>query len=117
VTLTLGIGLLNRLAANSGPALQKGDDATHAFPRPDDLAGLRPDEVRRPWFSRQKGQAMIELARSITEGRFDLDELAELPDAEAVKRLRGLRGVGRCRAAGPHRGRPRAGGLAAAARG
>jgi DNA-3-methyladenine glycosylase II len=38
---------------------------------------------------------MIELARSITEGRFDPDELAELPDEEAVRRLRGLRGVGR----------------------
>jgi DNA-3-methyladenine glycosylase II len=95
VTLTLGIRLLNRLAANYGPALQKGDDATHAFPRPDDLAGLRPEELRRLGFSRQKGQAMIDLARSITEGRFDLDELAELPDAEAVERLRGLRGVGR----------------------
>ncbi len=95
VTLTLGIRLLNRLAANYGPALAEGDDAAHAFPRPDDLAGLRPEELRRLGFSRQKGRAMIDLARSITEGRFDLDGLAELPDAEAVERLRGLRGVGR----------------------
>jgi DNA-3-methyladenine glycosylase II len=95
VTLTLGIRLLNRLAANYGPALQEGDDAAQAFPRPDDLAGLRPQELRRLGFSRQKGHAMIDLARSITEGRFDLDELAELPDEEAVDRLRGLRGVGR----------------------
>jgi DNA-3-methyladenine glycosylase II len=95
VTLTLGIRLLNRLAATYGPALQEGDEVAHAFPRPDDLAGLRPDELRRLGFSRQKGHAMIELARSITEGRFDPDELAELPDEEAVERLRGLRGVGR----------------------
>jgi DNA-3-methyladenine glycosylase II len=98
VTLTLGIRLLNRLAANYGPALQQGDEAAHAFPRPEDLARLRPESLRRLGFSRQKGRAMIELARSITEGRFDLDQLAELPDAEAVERLRGLRGVGRCSA-------------------
>lgn len=95
VTLTLGIRLLNGLAANYGPALQEGDATVHGFPRPDDLAGLRPDDLRRLGFSRQKGHAMIELARSITEGRFDPERLAELSDEEAVERLRGLRGVGR----------------------
>jgi DNA-3-methyladenine glycosylase II len=95
VTLTLGIRLLNSLAASYGAALPKGDPTVHSFPRPDDLAGLRPDELRRLGFSRQKGHAMIDLARSITEGRFDPEELAELPDEEAVARLRGLRGVGR----------------------
>jgi DNA-3-methyladenine glycosylase II len=95
VTLTLGIRLLNRLAATYGPALPEAEGAAHAFPRPDDLAGLRPEALRRLGFSRQKGHAMIDLARSITEGRFDLDALAELPDDEAAERLRGLRGVGR----------------------
>jgi DNA-3-methyladenine glycosylase II len=95
VTLTLGIRLLNRLVANYGPALAEGDEAAHAFPRPDDLAGLRPDGLRRLGFRRQKGRAMIDLARSVTGGRFDPDELAELPDEEAVERLRSLRGVGR----------------------
>ena len=96
VTLTLGIRLLNGLAANYGPALQEGDATVHAFPRPDDLVGLQPDDLRRIGFSRQKGRAMIELARSITEGRLNfLEGLAELPDEEAVERLRGLRGVGR----------------------
>jgi DNA-3-methyladenine glycosylase II len=95
VTLTLGIRLLNRLAADYGPALPNGDEAAHAFPRPDDLAGLRRDDLRRLGFSRQKGRAMTELAQSITERRCDLDELAEVPDEEAVVRLCGLRGVGR----------------------
>jgi DNA-3-methyladenine glycosylase II len=95
VTLTLGIRLLNRLAANYGPVLREGDGAAHAFPRPDGLAGLRPEQLRRIGFSRQKGRAMIDLAWSITERRFDLDELAELPDEEAVKRLRDLPGLGR----------------------
>ncbi len=95
VTLTLGIRLLNQLAANYGLALRESDEAAHAFPRPEDLTDLRPEQLRQFGFSRQKGHAMIELARSITEGRFNLDELAELPDDEAVERLCGLRGVGR----------------------
>jgi DNA-3-methyladenine glycosylase II len=61
VTLTLGIRLLNGLAASYGPALQEDGATVHAFPRPDDLAGLRPDDLRRIGFSRRKGQVMIEL--------------------------------------------------------
>jgi DNA-3-methyladenine glycosylase II len=95
VTLTLGIRLLNGLTANYGPALQEGDGTVHAFPRPDDLAGLLPEAWRRIGFSRQKGRAMIDLARSITKGRLDLEGLAGLSDEEAIGRLRGLRGVGR----------------------
>jgi DNA-3-methyladenine glycosylase II len=95
VTLTLGIRLLNRLAANYGAAFHEGDATVQAFPRPGDLAGLSPDDLRRIGFSRQKGRAMIELAQSITEGGLDLEGLAELPDEQAVARLRGLRGVGR----------------------
>jgi DNA-3-methyladenine glycosylase II len=95
VTLTLGIRLLNRLAASHGVALTGSEVAAHAFPRPDDLARLSPDELRTLGFSRQKGQAMIELAQSITTSRFDLDGLAALSDLEAVTRHCTLRGVGR----------------------
>ena len=107
VTLTLGIRLLNGLAANYGLALQEGDATVHAFPRPDDLVGLQPDDLRRIGFSRQKGRAMIELARSITEGRLNfLEGLAELPDEEAVEPPprpagRGTLDGGICLAAGP----------------
>jgi DNA-3-methyladenine glycosylase II len=95
ITLTLGIRLLNRLAENYGPCFSERDFVAYAFPRPADLAGLNPHELRRLGFSRQKGQAMIDLARSIVERRLDLEELAALPDEEALARLRGLRGVGR----------------------
>jgi DNA-3-methyladenine glycosylase II len=95
VTLTLGVRLLNRLAVACGTAFGAGDEAVHAFPRPVDLAGLSPAGLRRLGFSRQKGRAMSELAQAVTEGRLDLEELAALPDDEAVNRLCELRGVGR----------------------
>ena len=94
VTRTLGIRLLNRLSVNYGTAVHGGNASAHAFPRPEDLAGLCPADLQQLGFSRQKGRAMIELASSITEGILDLERLAEVPDEEAVKRLRGLRGVG-----------------------
>jgi DNA-3-methyladenine glycosylase II len=96
ITLTLGIRFLNQLAASYGPAL-KADDRllVHAFPRPEDLAGLHSNGLRRLGLTRQKGRAIVELARSITKEQFAPDELAELSDEQAVECLRGLRGVGR----------------------
>ena len=95
LTLTLGIHLLNRLALAYGAAFGEGDETVHAFPRPEDLARRSPADLREFGFSRQKGRAMIELAQSIDEGHLDLEDLASLPDDEAVTRLSELHGVGR----------------------
>jgi DNA-3-methyladenine glycosylase II len=95
VTLTLGVCLLNRLAATSGTSLSEGDESAHAFPRPEDLAGMSATVLRRLGFSRQKGRFMIELARSVADGHLDLEGLAALSDDEAVTRLCELSGVGR----------------------
>lgn len=95
LTLTVGVHLLNRLAAACGAPFGDGDEAAHAFPRPEDLAGVSPAALRQFGFSRQKGQAMIELAESVAEGRVDLEGLAALPDDEVIDHLRELRGVGR----------------------
>jgi DNA-3-methyladenine glycosylase II len=95
VSLLVGIRLLNQLSATCGAALPKENEKVHAFPRPEDLVGLRPEDLRQLGFSRQKGRAMIELAQAITEGGLNLEELIEQPDEAAVERLRELRGIGR----------------------
>ena len=95
MTLTLGIRLLGNLAVAFGTEFRKGDEIVYAFPRPADLAGLSPPDLRRLGFSHQKGRSMIELARSIAEGRLGVERFADLPDDEAVKQLCELRGVGR----------------------
>jgi DNA-3-methyladenine glycosylase II len=95
MTLTLGIRLLSSLAAACGIAIDRGDESVYAFPRPVDLAGVNPPDLRQLGFSHQKSRAMIELARLIAEGRLDLEALVALPDDEAVERLSELRGVGR----------------------
>lgn len=93
VTLSLSIQLLNKLAARYAVSLDDG--SSQAFPRPADLADRRPEDVRRLGFSRQKGRAMIELARSIASGRVDLKALASEDDEAAVAQLRAHRGIGR----------------------
>jgi DNA-3-methyladenine glycosylase II len=95
LTLTVGVHLLNRLAVACGAGFGEGDETVHAFPRPEDLAGVSPAALRQFGFSRQKGQAMIELAQSVAERSLDLEGLTILPDDEVIDRLRELRGVGR----------------------
>jgi DNA-3-methyladenine glycosylase II len=95
VTLTLGITLLNRLAEAYGVPYASGAETAHAFPRPVDLAGRSPDELRKLGFSRQKGRAMIELAEAVASGGAALEDWASLDDEPLLERLGGLRGVGR----------------------
>jgi len=95
VTRTVGVLLLNRLPVSYGATIRQGDVAAYAFPQAEDLATLHPAHLRQLGFSRQKGRAMIELARAITVEGLDLEGLAELPDEKAIECLCGLQGVGR----------------------
>ena len=95
VTLTLGVRLLGRLAEASGLAMGGGDAPVHAFPRPEELAGLKPEELRALGFSRQKARALIELSAAVAEGHLDLEALASESDEAALDRLLRVRGVGR----------------------
>jgi DNA-3-methyladenine glycosylase II len=95
MTLTLGIRMLSDLAIRFGAALGLGEEAVHAFPRPVDLAGLSPSDLRPLGFSGQKCRAMIELSQAVADGHLDLEGLVALTDDEAVNRLCELRGVGR----------------------
>lgn len=98
ITLTQGIRLLNRLSYTYGvavPSDMEGSTSSHAFPRPDDLAAIEPQDLKSLGFSINKGRALVELARSIVQRTLDLDVLATLDDDSVMARLLALRGVGR----------------------
>ena len=95
ITLTLGIILLNRLSANFGRSARTESSSVYAFPRPEDLAGLKPQDIRRVGLSYNKANAIIELARLITERRLDLEDLESLDYETVLSRLCQLKGVGR----------------------
>lgn len=95
LSLTVGIILLNRLSSACGLAFTGRNGVSYAFPRPEDLAGSAPETVRSLGFSGAKTRTLIELSREISEGRLDLESLADLKNDQAVSRLVELRGVGR----------------------
>lgn len=96
LTLTVGIGLLSRLADGYGPAVAAaGTRLPHAFPDPGDLSTADPDAVRNLGFSTAKARALVELAQRISEGTLDLEQLPAVDDDAASATLQELRGIGR----------------------
>ena len=95
LTLTMGIRLLNSLAEAYGPAIETDDGIFHAFPRPQDLANVDIEELRKLKFSYQKARYITGLAKMIVEGELDLNETELLDDESTLERLCGLKGVGR----------------------
>jgi DNA-3-methyladenine glycosylase II len=95
LSLAVGIHLLNRLAADRGRATSDAPESAHAFPDPEDLASLEPDELKRHGFSSAKARTIIETAQAVVAGDLDLEALQELEDGAAIQRLTSLRGIGR----------------------
>jgi DNA-3-methyladenine glycosylase II len=95
VSRTVAILILNRLTVKYGAVIHKTDFPCYAFPTPEDLAKVRPGDLRELGFSLNKGAAITELAQSIAGGDLKLEELSELSDEKAIQRLCSLRGIGR----------------------
>lgn len=95
LSLTVGIRLLRNLTECFGPELRTEEGTFHAFPRPQDLAGVDIEQLRKMGFSYGKARYIAALAQSITKGQLSLEELEGLDDQEAADRLRALKGVGR----------------------
>jgi len=95
MSLSLGILLLSRLTEQFGLSAQGTAVPVHAFPRPEELAGLKPETFRKLGFSRQKGRALIALAQAYCERPLEWESLEALDNQAAIERLLTLRGIGR----------------------
>ncbi|HWG09325.1 MAG TPA: hypothetical protein VN672_09985 [Solirubrobacteraceae bacterium] len=95
LSLTVGIYLLNRLTAAQGSPASESPRGPRAFPTPEQLAPLRPDDLQRHGFSMRKARTIVETARAVVGGDLDLEGLEQLDDRAAIERLKSLRGVGR----------------------
>jgi DNA-3-methyladenine glycosylase II len=95
LSLTVGIHLLNRLTAAHGRPVIHDREGPRAFPRPDQLASILPDELKRHGFSATKARTIVETARAIVTGELDLESLEQLDNAAAIERLTRLHGIGR----------------------
>ncbi len=95
LSLTVGIHLLNRLAADYGLSFPGTNGPAAAFPRAADLAGADPENLRHLGFSRSKGRTLVDLAQDVAQGRVDLKKIDTMADEQAIKYLEALRGIGR----------------------
>lgn len=59
------------------------------------VASIDADALRSVGFSRMKARYQLDLARHVTEGLLDFDELALLDDEKVIERLTAVKGVGR----------------------
>jgi DNA-3-methyladenine glycosylase II len=95
LSLVVGLELLNRLAVVCDVRRGTGARSRYGFPSPDDVVRNHAADYRAIGFSRQKVDALLNLARGIHDGRLAVEGLARYDDAEVCARLRELRGVGR----------------------
>jgi DNA-3-methyladenine glycosylase II len=95
LSLTVGLGMLSRMARACGLSLKQDGETSYAFPRPEDLLELGPGGIRKLGFSDNKTRAFLELANNIVSGRINFDSLEKMDNEAFVASLLELRGVGR----------------------
>jgi DNA-3-methyladenine glycosylase II len=95
ITLDLGILLLNRLSESFGLEFDDGGVLLHAFPRPEDLANISEEDLKKLGFSYQKARAIKELAIGVESKKIDLVNLEQMTNKKVVEYLSAIRGIGR----------------------
>jgi DNA-3-methyladenine glycosylase II len=95
VSLDVGILLLDRLAERYGLPWTDEQGAAFAFPDPEQLLSTTEEQFRELGWSRQKGRAVLELARLLTEAPHTLAALPSMSNEDACHAILPLRGVGR----------------------
>ncbi len=77
-----------------GPQLTVNGEVHYAFPRPQTLAAASIAELRQLKLSNRKAEYLQGIARAEMETPGGLDRVGELADAEVVREITALRGVG-----------------------
>ncbi|MGB0120424.1 MAG: AlkA N-terminal domain-containing protein [Solirubrobacterales bacterium] len=95
LSLEVGLHVLNRLTRRYGQPVPGEESVGQAFPGPEDLAGIEPEEVKSLGFSFNKARTIIDASRAIVTSDLDLEGTERLDDETAYGRLTSLRGVGR----------------------
>jgi DNA-3-methyladenine glycosylase II len=95
INLTFAFKLKRAMVEKYGTAVAFGGGLIHAFPEPDILAALTPDELREMQFSRQKAAYVINAAAAFRDGVLSKESLWNLPTEEKIAALTALKGVGR----------------------
>jgi DNA-3-methyladenine glycosylase II len=95
LSLEAGLTILNRLVTARGTSLGRPPNVAYAFPAPQEIVQMRPEELRAIGFSRQKAGALLDLASGLAGHGLNLEPFARESDDLIEQHLLELRGVGR----------------------
>jgi DNA-3-methyladenine glycosylase II len=95
VNLGFAYEIRRELALALGRRARFGGRVHAAFPTPEELNDESPRTLLRFRLSRSKAVAIDGLARAFASGALSEEEIAALPDEEAILKLASFRGVGR----------------------
>lgn len=93
VSVKMAAIFAGRIAQNWGtPLAQPNGSITHVFPEAAKVAQLQPEELRPLGIQLKRAAALIEMARVVTEGRLQLDNVLDIE--QGIKALTALPGIG-----------------------
>ncbi|MBK5233883.1 MAG: DNA-3-methyladenine glycosylase 2 family protein [Thermoleophilia bacterium] len=95
LSLEVGIHLLNRITTKFGLPIEGASGGEPAFPGPEELASVDPEEIKQLGFSFSKARTIVEAAQTIVTGDLDLEGTEYLDDSDAFEALTSLWGIGR----------------------
>jgi DNA-3-methyladenine glycosylase II len=95
VNLTFAGTLTERLIQRSGEEVDVGGEIFQTFPEPESVAKLTYEDLRELQFSQRKAEYIIDLARLITDGKLDFENLWTMTDEEVIETLLPIRGIGK----------------------
>ncbi|MDT4896690.1 MAG: DNA-3-methyladenine glycosylase [Acidobacteriota bacterium] len=95
ISTAVAMTLKRRFVEKFGESLMIAGETFHAFPRAAALATMNVDDLRALGLSGAKAISIIELARRMSGGELDEDELERLNNESLMARLTQLRGIGR----------------------
>lgn len=95
VNLTFAANLKHALIFACNQSLEWQGHTFYAFPTPEKVASLSYETLRGLQFSQRKAEYVIDFARLVADGKFDIEAIASTPNEEAIEAMVKLRGIGR----------------------
>lgn len=94
VHVDFAVHLKRVLSARYGPKGLANAETTAVFPSPSRIASLSVDELRALKLSRQKASTLLEIARRVDGGSWDLEAMEALPASDLISTLQSVKGIG-----------------------
>lgn len=95
ISLLASRSIERQMIKDHGDELPLNGDLYYAFPTPETLSKLTPEQLRESGLSMKKAEYIIGISKLITSGKLDLESCRKIKDVnQIIEKLSQLRGVG-----------------------